>query len=67
MQLCELRTCFNLWMGMAETKVISKPFNKQKDKSQKKILFCGRDGFSTISKDLQEDIWGNYSKTRLQE
>lgn len=42
-------------------------FHKQKDTSQKKIFFCGREGFSTISKDQQENTWAAYSKARLQE
>lgn len=36
MQLYELYTHFKLWMGMAETEIISKPFHKQKDTSKKR-------------------------------
>lgn len=67
MQLYELYTHFKLWMGIAETEIISKPFHKQKDTSQKKIFFCGREGFSTISKDQQENTWATCSKATLQE
>lgn len=45
MQLYELYTHFKLWMGMAETEIISKPFHKQKDTSKKENILLWKRRF----------------------
>lgn len=48
-------------------KLFLNPFTSKKIHQKKKIFFCGREGFSTISKDQQENTWATCSKATLQE